>query len=305
MPPATPARFLDTAAVTALLPPPPALIALLEDTLRALGGAAGAGSAGSATAAQGGNWRSRHEGSGSLAGRKSLAALLDGPGGAPRLIVEREAFVDARIAGCAAVAAKHLADPRSEVVTILGCNARGRAVIGTMLAVFPKMERMLAFDPDVAKQAAFADEIMTANDLASIIPPEPREATEGAHILVSCLPATTTPKPVIAADWLQTGTLCLPLDLDSTFMPGAIARADRHLTDDLSGWKECAQSGHLQGWPAPQAELSAVVAGAAPGRGPGAPIIAVTLLGHPALDAALAGELLRRAEAAGQGTVLS
>jgi ornithine cyclodeaminase/alanine dehydrogenase-like protein (mu-crystallin family) len=297
-----PARFLDEAAVSALLPPPPALIGLLEEVLRALG-AGGAG--GAAAAAKGAAWSRLHEGGGSLAGRKGLAALLEAPGGAPRLILERSAFTDARLAACAALAAKHLADPRSEVVTILGCNARGRATIAAMLAVFPKMERMLCFDPDVAAQAAFADEIMTAHDLASIIPPEPREATEGAHILVSCQPVTKTPKPVVAETWMQTGTLCLPLDLDATFMPGAIARADRRLTDDLAGWKDCVAAGHLAGWPEPQGELSAVIAGTAPGRAAGVPIIALPLVGHPALDAALAGELLSRAETSGRGTVVS
>jgi ornithine cyclodeaminase/alanine dehydrogenase-like protein (mu-crystallin family) len=287
-----PARFLDAAAVTALLPPPPALITLFEDVLRALGPGEGA------------SWSRHHEGTGSLAGRTGLAALLAAPGGAPRLVLEQAPLLDARLAACAALAAKHLADPRSEVVTILGCNARGRAVVPAMLSVFPKLERMLCYDPDVAKQAAFADAVMTSHDLASIIPPEPREATEGAQILVTCLPVTKTPKPVIGADWLQTGTLCLSLDLDATFTPAAIARADRRLTDDLASWRECAKGGHLAGWPEPQEELAAVVAGRAPGRGAGVPIIALTLVGHPALDAALAAELLRRAESSNQGTLL-
>lgn len=294
--PQAPARFLDAAAVTALLPPPPALIALFEDVLRSLGQGA--------AAAPGASWRAHHEGGGSLAGRTGLAALLDGPGGAPRLVLERAPLLDARLAACAALAARHLADPRSEVVTILGCNARGRAVVAAMLAVFPKLERMLCYDPDIAAQATFADTVMTSHDLASIIPPEPREATEGAQILVTCLPVAKTPRPVIGADWLQTGTLCLPLDLDSTFTTAAINRADRRLTDDLAGWRECTQAGHLAGWPEPQEELAAVVAGRAPGRGAGAPIIALTLVGHPALDAALAAELLRRAESANQGTLL-
>jgi len=294
-----PARFLDAAAVTALLPPPAELIGLCETTLRALGQPDAPGAAAAAA-----TWRAHHEGSGSLAGRGSLAALLDGPSGAPRLVLERAPFIDARLAACAALSAKHLADPRSEVVTILGCNARGRAAVAAMLAVFPRMERMLCYDPDVAAQAAFADEIMTANDLASIIPPEPREATEGAQILVTCLPLAKPPKPVIGADWLQTGTLCLSLDLDASFTPAAIARADRRLTDDLAGWRDCAKAGHLAGWAEPEGELSAVLAGTAPGRGPGVPIIALTLIGHPAVDAALAAELLRRAESSQRGTLL-
>jgi len=301
MPSPSPARYLDAEAVAALLPPPSELVALLEGVLRSL---AGGTSAGAAAAQAGAAWEGRHAAGGSLAGRTSLAALLEAPGGKPRLVVERAALADARAAACAALAARHLADPGAEVVTILGCNPRGRAVIAAMLAVFPRLERMLCYDPDVDAQARFADDVMTSCELASIIPPEPHEATEGAHILVSCLPAAATPAPVIEADWLQSGTLCLPLDLDATFTAGAIARADRRLTDSLAGWKQCVAAGHLAGWPEPQDELAAVVAGKAPGRGAGVPVIAATLVGHPALDAALAAELLRCAEAAGRGTLL-
>ena len=294
-----PARFLDAAAVAALLPPPSELIALCESTLRAIGQQG----AGGAAATAGASWRAHHEGGAGLAGRGPLAALLDGSG-APRLVLERAPFVDARLAATAALAAKHLADPRAEVVTILGANSRGRATVTAIQAVFPKLERMLCWDPDVAVQAEFADTVMTSLELASIIPPEPREATEGAQILVTCLPIGKPPKPVIGADWLQTGTLCLSLDLDATFTPAAIARAERRLTDDLAGWRDCAKAGHLAGWAEPQEELSAVIAGTAPGRGPGVPIIALTLVGHPALDAALAAELLKRAEASQRGTLL-
>ena len=63
-------------------------------------------------------------------------------------------------------------------------------------------------------------------------------------------------------------------------------------------------AGHLAGWTAPTEELAAVVAGRAPGRGAGVPIIAVTLVGHPALDAALAELLLQRAESSNKGTLL-
>jgi ornithine cyclodeaminase/alanine dehydrogenase len=295
----TATRYLQASDVLALLPTPAETTALMEDALRALGGGAGPDPA---------TWVAQHaagDGSGPLAGREGLSALLASPGGAPRLVLERAPLVVARQAACTAVAARHLADPASEVISILGCNAYGHAVMGALLAAFPDTERMLCYDPDVAAQNAFADEIMTTHDLASIIPPEPRECTEGAHILVSCLPVTEQPKPVIEPDWLQTGTLCVVLDMDATFTPAAFAHADRRLTDHLPGFRDCVANGHLDGVPEPTEELAAVVAGQAPGRGEGVPIIASIHVGHPALDAALATELLRRAEASGTGALLS
>jgi ornithine cyclodeaminase len=231
--------------------------------------------------------------------------LLEAPGGAPRLVLERAPLVAARAGACTAVTAKLLAAADAVVITLLGCNDTGRAVMAALLAAFPDTERMLCYDPDVAAQNAFADEIMTTYELASIIPPEPRECTEGAHILVSALAVTQPPAPVVEPDWLQTGTLCVVLDLDATLTPAAFAHADRRLTDHLPGFRDCVASGHLAGVPEPAEELAAVVAGRAPGRGEGVPIIVSLHVGHPALDVALATELLRRAEAAGRGSPLS
>jgi ornithine cyclodeaminase len=291
-------RFLQAPDVQSLLPTPAETTALLTESLRALGEGGGADPA---------TWVADHaagDGGGPLAGRQGLAALLAAPGGAPRLVLERAPLVAARHAACAAIAALHLADPYAEVITLLGCNERGRAVMAALLAAFPETERMLCWDPDVTAQNAFADEIMTTYDVASIIPPEPRECTEGAHILVSCLPVASPPRPVVEPDWLQTGTLCVVTDLDTTFTPAAFAHADRRLTDWLPGLRDCVANGHLAGVPEPAEELAAVVAGRAPGRGEGVPIIASIHVGHPALDAVLAAEVLRRAEAAGKGTLL-
>jgi ornithine cyclodeaminase/alanine dehydrogenase len=338
-------RFLAAADIKALLPTPEETTAWIEEALRVLGGSAssGAGSAGgagagsaagTATGASGGPvgsfldraaadaslWVADHvpgagvgvgagagagSGAGPLVGRRGLAALLAAPGGAPVLVLERAPLIVARHAACTAVAARHLADPNSEVISIIGCNDTGRAVMAALLSAFPDTERMLCYDPDVAAQNAFADEIMTTYELASIIPPEPRECTEGAHILVSCLPVKQPPAPVVEPGWLQTGTLCVALDLDATLTPATFAHADRRLTDHLPGFRDCVASGHLAGVTEPGEELAAVVAGRAPGRGEGVPIIASIHVGHPALDALLAAELLRRAEAAGKGTLLS
>jgi ornithine cyclodeaminase/alanine dehydrogenase len=303
-------RFLPTQDIQSLLPTPEETTALMEDALRVLGGEAGQaiGSALGDVAAGAPLWVSDHapgEGAGPLAGRTGLSALLESPGGAPRLVLERAPLVAARHAACTAVAARHLADPNSEVIAVLGCNERGRAVMAALLAAFPDTERMLCWDPDVAAQNAFADEIMTTFDVASIIPPEPQECTEGAHILVSCLPVGDAPTPVVEPGWLQTGTLCVALDLDATLTPAAYQHAERRLTDHLPGYRDCVANGHLAGVTEPTEELAAVVAGRAPGRGEGVPIIASIHVGHPALDALLAAELLRRAEAAGKGTPLS
>jgi len=229
------------------------------------------------------------------------AALLQG--GTPSLLVDRAAFEARRGAAVTGLVARSLADPRSEVLTLLGCNATGRAVFEVVRAVFPDLERLLCFDPDVARQAAFADEIMTTFNVASIIPPEPREACEGAQILASC-PMPPPKAPVVEFDWLQRGTLVVMLHGASAFTDAMLQRADRRLADDLSGWRAMAAAGRLAGVPEPEGDLAALAAGRLPAR-TGSPVIAAVCFGAPTLDAALAADLLARADKAGRGRTLA
>ena len=284
-------RFLDATDLAALLPP-----AELPDLLKSVLLAAGDGVGGI-------EWSADAARLPAAAGKAPAgsAALLQG--GAPSLLVDRAAFEARRGAAVTGLVARSLADPRAEVLTLLGCNATGRAVFEVVRAVFPDLERVLCFDPDVQRQAAFADEIMTTFNVASIIPPEPREACEGAQILASC-PQPLPKAPVVEFDWLQRGTLVVMLYGASAFTDAMLQRADRRLADDLSGWRAMAAAGRLAGVPEPEGDLAALAAGRLPAR-TGSPVIAAVCFGAPALDAALAADLLARADKAGRGRTLA
>ncbi|MCB9898391.1 MAG: ornithine cyclodeaminase family protein [Planctomycetes bacterium] len=230
--------------------------------------------------------------------------LNDPASGAPTAIMDASVITAWRTGACSAVTAKHFADPNAEVMTIIGCGVQGRINIEALLSVFPHTERMLAYDPDPEVQARFADEVMTTFEVASIIPPEPREACEGAHVIVTSAPIVKHPTPVIDADWLQTGTLCVALDFDASFMPAAFERADLVITDDLTQYAYYKSRGHFAGIADPSGALGTMLAQGTAKRPEGEPIIIAVNLGLGVLDVTLGAELLRRAEAQNVGTKL-
>ncbi len=230
--------------------------------------------------------------------------LNDPETGTPLAIMDATEITAKRTAGCTAVAARHLADPGSEVMTILGCGVQGRANIAALLAVFPDTERMLCFDIDTEKQARFADEVALKHEIAAIVPPDPKECCVGGHIIVTSGPISRDPKPVIEPDWIQTGTLCVPLDFDGYFMPESFAAADLLLTDDLAQFAHYRGQGFFKDCPDPTTDLPAIVAGKHPGRPDGDPIVITANLGLGILDVALGAHILRAAEAKGTGTML-
>lgn len=233
-----------------------------------------------------------------------MLLLNDPQTGVPTGILDAGVITAWRTGACSAVTARHFADPNSEVITIIGCGVQGRANIEALLAVFPHTERMLAYDPDPAVQARFADEIMTTFQVASIIPPEPHEACEGGHIIVTSAPMVKPPQPVIEADWIQTGTLCVSLDFDASFKPSAFERAGLVITDDLPQYRYYAERGHFAGIAEPSAALGTLLAKGEAKRPAGNPIVMAVNLGLGILDVALGAEILRRAEAQGVGTKL-
>lgn len=230
--------------------------------------------------------------------------LNDPETGRPLALMDARQITAVRTGACTAVTAKHLADPNSEVMTIVGCGVQGRVNIEALLAVFPDTERMLAYDIDPAAQEKFADEVMTTFDLASIIPPDAEEACVGGHVIVTATPILKEPEPFIEPAFIQTGTCCVSLDFDAAFDSACFERADLFITDDLAQYAHYKEHGHFGAFEGPSAELGAVVAGKGPSRPEGDPIVMAANLGLGVLDVALARKLLDAAEAQNRGTEL-
>ncbi len=234
-----------------------------------------------------------------------VIVLNDPDDGRVVAVMDANVITAKRTGACTAVTARHMADPNSEVMTIIGCGVQGRSNIEALLAVFPDTERMLCYDIDVERQAQFADFVSTTHAIAAIVPPDPQECTEGAHVIVTAGPISKDPKPVIEPNWLQTGTLCVALDFDGYFTPASFDRADRFITDDLTQYASYKAAGYFgQISKEPDSDLGAIVAGKAPGRPEGSPIVLAANLGLGILDVALANAVWRRAESENRGTVL-
>ena len=112
------------------------------------------------------------------------------------------------------------------------------------------------------------------------------------------------PTPVIEAEWLQTGTLCVPLDFDASFAPSAFARADLVVTDDLDQFRRYQGMGYFKDIAEPTGSLGSIVNGNGPARPDGTPIVISANLGLGILDVALGAKILERAEAQNVGIEL-
>jgi ornithine cyclodeaminase/alanine dehydrogenase len=144
-----------------------------------------------------------------------------------------------------------------------------------VLSELNKSAHIRAFDPRTERISALEGNVTTCLD--------PREAVEGAEVVVTAGPIAENPQPPLSADWLGDRWLALPLDFDFYFQAEAIKAAELFVVDDVGQFEHYRDFGHFRQWPAPAGS----VGGALDDTGQLSRVACVNL-GIGALDAAFA-----------------
>lgn len=326
-----PLRFLDAAAVRAALPPLETQLALAERTLVGLATNAQlppkisvhprpAGSFGHAmpaflpgAAADGGDdllgmkWITgvpANRGAG-LPGLNALVILNDPRTAIPTAILDGGPVTAARTAAISGVAMARWAPPvsgRAIRVGIVGAGAQGHShvpVIGHVLpgAVLAIHDRAGAFADELAAAAAATPGIAVARVAASA-----REAVEGADIVLTAV-SFGPGGQVMTGDWFAPGALLVAIDYAMSVAAEVARDATLFLTDERGQFEANRAAGAFDGYPDPHAILGEAILAGTP-RPAGGRVL-VTHLGTGLADLVFADAVLRRAEGAGMGTLLS
>jgi ornithine cyclodeaminase/alanine dehydrogenase len=156
-------------------------------------------------------------------------------------------------------------------------------------------------NPSVAIRA-YDPVAQRAQELSAAAEPvgEPREAVEGADVIVTAGPIVQHPQPTLTADWLEETHVLLPIDFDFYAHESAVETAELFVVDDVGQFDYYRGRGHFAGWRRPDASVGeALLSPSRAGR-----VVCVNL-GVGSLDAAFAHVVLRRAVDAGAGSLVS
>jgi ornithine cyclodeaminase/alanine dehydrogenase-like protein (mu-crystallin family) len=107
--------------------------------------------------------------------------LFDATNGKPLAIMDSISITALRTAAASAVAAKYLAPEQCDTLLICGCGGQAAAQLEALLRV-RKPRRILAYDRDPGRAAAFRRGSMPARDLG--------EAVRSSDIVITCTTAT-------------------------------------------------------------------------------------------------------------------
>jgi ornithine cyclodeaminase/alanine dehydrogenase-like protein (mu-crystallin family) len=229
-----------------------------------------------------------------------LLVLNDTATGVPYALMDCTWLTAVRTAATTAVTAKHLALPRADTLAILGCGVQGRWNLEALAGIF-SLARVKAYDISDEVARRYAADMGPRFGLKVDVSESPREAVEGADIIVTAGPFLMNPEPVIAWDWIKPGALVCPLDLDSYVKPEVFNNSAFVCADDLGQFNHFRTSGLFQQCPEDISELCDVVAGKIAGREDDRQVISAINIGLALEDMAVAPLLFNAAIGQGVG----
>ena len=207
-----------------------------------------------------------------------------------------------RTAATTAVAARRLARPDSDTVTVCGCGVQGAAQLRALARVLP-LRAAYAFDTDAARAAAFARELSDELELDVRAAGALEEALAKSTVCVTCTPSR---QPILFRAQVAPGTFVAAVGADSPDkqeLDPALMGAATVVADVLD---QCAVMGDLHHAllagairKEDVAELADVILGRRPGRRSPEEITVFDSTGTAIEDVAAAALVYEKAAGAG------
>ncbi len=231
--------------------------------------------------------------------------ILNAPDhGFPVAVMDCTWITAKRTGAASAVAAKYLARRDVEALAILGCGVQGRSHLEAMLAVFPGLRHITAYDQRPEAVERFIDEAHAVHGAEVRRAGTCEDAVRDADIVVSATEILKRPRPAIRAEWIKPGAFCMPIDFDAQFSPEAMRTMDLLYTDDVAQMEHYRGMGYFGATPAVHGDLGDVVVGRKPSRQNVTQRTMAIHLGLAIEDMVTAVQVYERARSLGVGTPL-
>src|SRR3954453_13548647 len=233
---------------------------------------------------------------------QGFVALFDGETGETRALLNAGGITAVRTAAVTGVATRLLARDGARTLAILGAGIQGKANLEAMRAV-RDFDRVVGWSRTPGRAARELDGVEEAASA--------EEAVRDADVVVT---ATSAPEPIVRREWLKEGahvnavgsSIPTTRELDTQTMADAALFVDRReSTVNEAGDFLFPQREGAIGPDHIRAEIGELLIGAGEGRRSDDELTVFKSLGLAVEDLAAAEHVLRRAEEAGAGRVVS
>lgn len=162
----------------------------------------------------------------------AIITLLDSETGLPVAVLDGNWITAVRTACASAIAAKRMASAQSRSIAFIGCGVQANSHLKVFCELFPISE-IRALGRGAKNRDALC---AAARDmgLAAIASDNAKDAVEGADIVVTSIPVSSTDAPFLDARWLKPGAFAAITDLALPWLPESLSAFDRIIIDDLA-----------------------------------------------------------------------
>jgi alanine dehydrogenase len=234
--------------------------------------------------------------------------LADAQTGCPLAILDSVEISRVRTGAATAVAARQLARPDSEVLTVVGTGTQARTQIEALRHVLA-LKRVHLVGREPARTQERAAEFEATLGLEVVAFSSITEALRGADVLVTCTPARG---PIVTLDDIHPGLFIAAVGADSPGKQELTAELTAHCTAVADVTHQCVEVGELQ-HPVRQGlmtaeqvhgEIGAILCGQRPGRTTDAEVTLYDSTGTALQDVAVGFEVFAAAQRRGLGQMV-
>ena len=230
-----------------------------------------------------------------------LQVVNDPETGVPLAVMDCRWITVARTTALSVVTARHLSPPAPKAMAIVGAGLQARFHALMFASEFPSLEKIYINSRTAQSVDRFVKD-MEAMVPVKIIPSSAEEACRNSQIIVSA----GVRDPLYKLRWISPGTLCIGLDLLSSWGREIQEGVDKVFVDDEKQFRDryVTEPQAFAGEPRVTAELGKVLTGRAPGRESPEERILSLNVGMGVCDLALGDLIYREAGRQNKGTVL-
>ena len=230
-----------------------------------------------------------------------VVLVFDAGTGFPLALLQDNGYLtELRTGGAGALAVRLLTPDRPLTVGVIGAGSQARYQLRAMAGV-RTLTQGRVWSPIPREVDEYCREMASRPGLPIVPASTPREAAEGADLLVTVTPSRS---PIVEADWLREGATVVAVGSDGPekreLAVEVLGRAGKVVVDSREQCLRLGETHHAvkAGVLTPEgihAELGEILQGSRPGR-EGSELIVCDLTGVGAQDAAMAGVVWARLE---------
>lgn len=223
--------------------------------------------------------------------------------GMPLSVMDCTWLTAKRTAAASAVSAKYLAKKDASSLAIIGCGVQGRSHLEALSLVLP-LQEIRVYDINREVQDRYVEDL--GQDVSFSIKgvSSPREAIEGADVIVTTGPIQKNPTPILKKEWLKEGVLGVPIDFDAYWKPEALHACHKFFVDDTPQFLYYQKTSYFKDAPPIYGDLGELLVGKKVGREADSEMIISMNLGLALEDMAVASRIYSIAKEKGLGRIL-